>query len=102
MRVSSTCLVRVDPNRYSLPASAAGKTVLVRATADQIRVVADGELIAAHPRSFERDQLVCDPWHVYPSGFYLSVLEKKLGAVRRTVCYVGFATPDTERARPYF
>lgn len=38
MRVSSTCLVRVDRNRYSVPASAAGQAVSVRTTADQVRV----------------------------------------------------------------
>lgn len=75
MRVSSTCLVRVDRNRYSIPASAAGQAVSVRTTAEQVRVVAHGEVIAAHPRAFGRDQLICDPWH------YLPVLEKKPGAL---------------------
>jgi len=87
MRVSSTCLVRVDRNRYSVPASAAGKAVSVRTTADQIRVVAHGELIAAHPRSFERDQLVCDPWH------YLPVLDKKPGALRNGAPFVTWDLP---------
>ena len=76
LRVSSTCLVRVDRNRYSVPAAFAGKAVSIRITADQIRVVTNGEVVAAHPRSFGRDQLVCDPWH------YLPVLEKKPGALR--------------------
>lgn len=66
MRVSSTCLVRVDRNRYSVPARAAGQAVSVRTTADQVRIVAQGEVIAAHPRVFGRDQLICDPWHLYP------------------------------------
>lgn len=87
MRVSSTCLVRVDRNRYSVPASAAGKAVSVRTTADQVRIVANGELIAAHPRSFERDQLVCDPWH------YLPVLEKKPGALRNGAPFVTWDLP---------
>jgi transposase len=52
MRASSTCLVRVDRNRYSVPASAAGQTVSVRTTADQVRVVAQGVVIAAHCRVF--------------------------------------------------
>ena len=87
MRVSSTCLVRVDHNRYSVPASAAGKAVSVRTTADQIRVVAHGELIAAHPRVFERGQLVCDPWH------YLPVLDKKPGALRDGAPFVTWDLP---------
>lgn len=76
MRVSSSCLVRVDRNRYSVPASAAGQAVSVRTTADQVRVVAHGEVIAAHPRVFGRDQLICDPWYYHP------VLERKPGALR--------------------
>lgn len=54
LRVSSTCLVRVDRNRYSVPAGAAGQAVSVRTTADQVRVVADGVIIAAHSRVFGR------------------------------------------------
>ena len=55
MRVSSTCLVRVDRNRYSVPASAAGQAVSVRITAEQVRIVAHGEMIAAHPSAFGHD-----------------------------------------------
>ena len=91
MRVSSTCLVRVDRNRYSVPASAAGQAVSVRTTADQIRIVAHGEVIAAHPRVFGRDQLVCDPWH------YLPVLEKKPGALRNGAPFVMWDLPSPIR-----
>ncbi|EEG09141.1 IS21 family transposase [Pseudogulbenkiania ferrooxidans] len=72
LRVSSTCLVTVDRNRYSVPAEWAGKVVSVRVSASTIRVVADGQEQARHVRRFGRDQLVCEPWH------YLSVLETKL------------------------
>ncbi len=87
MRVSSTCLVRVDRNRYSVPASVAGQAVSVRTTADQVRVVAHGEVIAAHPRGFGREQLICDPWH------YLPVLEKKPGALRNGAPFVTWDLP---------
>ena len=87
MRVSSTCLVKVDRNRYSVPARSAGQAVSVRTTADQVRVVAQGELIAAHPRAFGRDQLICDPWH------YLPVLEKKPGALRNGAPFVTWDLP---------
>ena len=87
MRVSSTCLVRVDRNRYSVPAHAAGQAVSVRTTAEQVRVVAHGEVIAVHPRVFGRDQLICDPWH------YLPVLEKKPGALRDGAPFVAWDLP---------
>jgi transposase len=76
LRVSSTCLIRVDRNRYSVPAAWAGRVVSVRLTAERLRVVAEGQVVAEHARRFGRDQLICDPWH------YLPVLEKKPGALR--------------------
>lgn len=79
MRVSSTCLVRVDCNRYSVPAGWAGKAVSVRLYANHIWIVADNAIQAEHSRCFARDQLVCNPWH------YLPVLEKKPGALRHTL-----------------
>ncbi len=79
VRVSSTCLVVLDRNRYSVPAEFAGRAVSVRSTATEIRVVADGAVIAEHARRFGRDQLICDPWH------YLPVLERKPGALRNGV-----------------
>ena len=87
LRVSSTCLVNADRNRYSVPAGYVGQAVSVRMTADQVRVVANGEVIAAHSRVFGRDQLVCDPWH------YLPVLEKKPGAIRDGAPFVTWDLP---------
>jgi hypothetical protein len=49
--------------------------------------VADGEVIAAHPRGFGRDQLICDPW------YYLPVLEKKPGALRNGAPFVAWDLP---------
>ena len=76
LRVSSTCLVMLDRNRYSVPAAFAGHAVSVRSTATQISIVAESTLIAQHARRFGRDQLICDPWH------YLPILERKPGALR--------------------
>ena len=70
LRVSSTCLVALDRNRYSVPAAFAGRAVSVRSTANSVRIVADGAVIAEHARRFGRDQLICDPWH------YLPILER--------------------------
>jgi hypothetical protein len=92
LRVSSTCLVNVDRNRYSVPADWAGKVVSVRVTAGAVLVVADGQPVAEHPRQFGRDQLVCDPWH------YLPVLEKKPGALRNGAPFQGWDLPASIRA----
>jgi len=79
MRVSNTCLVVLDRNRYSVPAEFAGRVVSARTTATQVRIVADGVVIAEHARRFGRDLLICDPWH------YLPILERKPGALRNGV-----------------
>jgi hypothetical protein len=46
--VSSTCLVVLDRNRYSVPAEFAGRAVSLRSTATEVRIVADGAVIAEH------------------------------------------------------
>jgi len=76
MRVSSTCLVKVDHNRYSVPAEWVNRVVSVRLTAGRIRLVAERQVLAEHARCYGRNQLVCDPWH------YLPILEQKPGALR--------------------
>ena len=80
--------MKVDRNRYSVPARFAGQAVSVRTTVNLVRVVAQGEVIAAHARQFSRDQLICDPWH------YLPVLEKKPGALRNGAPFVEWALPN--------
>lgn len=87
LRVSSTCLVRVDRNRYSVPADHAGKAVSVRLSAERVRIVAEGSVIAEHGRRFGRDQLICDPWH------YLPVLEKKPGSLRNGAPFLEWDLP---------
>jgi hypothetical protein len=86
-RVTSLCLIRIDRNRYSVPAQWANRVVSVRVTGDRIRMVAEGQLIAEHVRQFGRDQLICDPWH------YLPILEKKPGALRHGAPFVSWDLP---------
>jgi len=81
-RVASTCTVAYDRNRYSVPAVYAGARVSLRASAERIVVVAEGEPIAAHPRRFARERWVLDPWH------YLPPLERKPGALRNGAPFV--------------
>ena len=86
-RVNSLCLIRIDRNRYSVPAQWANPAVSVRLTADRVRVVANGQVIAEHERQFGRDHLICDPWH------YLPILEKKPGALRHGAPFVTWDLP---------
>ena len=61
VRASTTCLIMADHNRYSVDARAAGRMVLVRAHAERIVVLLEGEVVAVPPRQFRRDQIIYDP-----------------------------------------
>ena len=91
-RVSHLCLIRIDRNRYSVPAHWANTVVSVRLTADCVRIVAEGQMIAEHVRCFGRDQLICDPWH------YLPILEKKPGAIRHGAPFQTWDLPVSIKA----
>jgi transposase len=87
VRVSSTALVHVDRNRYSVDCRYAGRTVSLRVHADRIVTVADGKLVGEHVRSFERERTFFDPWH------YVAALEKKPGALRNGAPFKDWALP---------
>lgn len=88
LKVSRTCLVRLDRNNYSVPAQWVGQTVSVRVSAYSLSIVAGGETIAEHQRSFVRDEMVCNPWHDLP------VLEKKPGALRHGIPFQAWDLPE--------
>lgn len=61
----ATSLFRVhfDGNRYSVPARHAGTRVRIRAYADKVLFYRQDQLIASHPRSYERGCDIVDPEH---------------------------------------
>ncbi len=75
-RVSSTSLVSVARNRYSVPCVWAGHRVSVRLYPDRVVIVADQTVVAEHARGVDRDQVVYDWQH------YLPLVERKPGALR--------------------
>ena len=87
-RGSSQLLVSFDRNRYSVNAMAAGRSVEVRAYADRIILVMSGTTVGVHKRHLGRDKVIYDPWH------YLSVLEKKPGALRNGAPFKQWNLPD--------
>jgi hypothetical protein len=91
VRVSSTALVHVDRNRYSVDCCYAGKTVSLRTYAERIVAMADGKIVGEHVRSFERDRTFFDPWH------YVAALEKKPGALRNGAPFKDWALPPALR-----
>ena len=53
-RVSSTCLIHLERNRYSVPASFANRPVSLRVYPDKLVVVAEDHVICEHPRIIDR------------------------------------------------
>lgn len=87
-RVGTTALVSYDCNRYSANASAVGKAVMIRAYANRIVIIDDGNIIGEHCRQFGRDKVIYDPWH------YLEVLTRKPGALRNGAPFKGWELPQ--------
>lgn len=79
-RVSPTCLIHLERNRYSVPASFANRPVSVRLYADKIVIVAEGHVVAEHNRLINRDHKKSVT--VYEWRHYLAVLQRKPGAIR--------------------
>ena len=80
-RVSSTCLITHEYNRYSVPASFANRPVSLRVYADRLVIVAEAKVIAVHERVFTRDHSTAGKT-VYDWRHYLSVVQRKPGALR--------------------
>jgi transposase len=86
-RVSPTCLVTFERNRYSVPASYANRPISLRVYADRLVFAAESQIIAEHARVISNKHgpgVTRYDWH-----HYLSVLQRKPGALRN-------GTPFTE------
>lgn len=53
-RVSPTCLITFERNRYSVPASFANRPVSLRIYPERLVVAAEGNILCEHPRIIER------------------------------------------------
>lgn len=79
-RVSPTCLVIFEHNRYSVPAAFANRVVSLRAYAERIVLVAEAEVVAEHARVFNRGKGAGQT--IYDWRHYLAVVQRKPGALR--------------------
>ena len=75
-RVSSTCLVAVARNRYSVPCEWAGQMVSTRLYPGRVDVAAGDALVASHARQTNRGQTAYDWQH------YIDLVQRKPGALR--------------------
>ena len=87
-RVSSLSLVRYRTNDYSVPVAYGYRDVLVRGYVNEVAISCGSEVIARHPRSYDRDDFVYDPVH------YLPLLERKIGALDQAAPLQGWALPE--------
>ena len=81
-RVSPTCLIHFDRNRYSVPASFANRPVSVRVYPERIVVAAEGQIVCEHIRVFARSHERTSTTTVFDWRHYLAVLQRKPGALR--------------------
>jgi len=92
-RVSATALIHYQRNRYSVPCEWVNTVVSLRAYPEHLLVVApDGNSVRLS-RSFDRDQTLYDWTH------YISLIERKPGALRNGAPFKGMPEPLQELQR---
>jgi hypothetical protein len=87
-RVTSLSLVRYRTNDYSVPVAYGHREVLVKGFVHEVVICAANEVIARHPRSYEREDMIFDPLH------YLALLEQKTNALDQAAPLQGWALPE--------
>ena len=80
-RVSPTCLISFERNRYSVPASFANRPVSLRVYPDRLVVAAEGQILCEHERVIQRSHHL-PPRTIYDWRHYLAVIQRKPGALR--------------------
>jgi transposase len=86
-RVSSTCLVAVARNRYSVPCELAGQMVSTRLYPNRVAVVANDAVVASHERLRDEGQTGYDWQH------YIALVQRKPGALRNGAPFADLPEP---------
>jgi len=86
--VSSLSLVRYRLNDYSVPTTYGHREVFVRGYVHEVVIACGGEVIARHPRSYEREDFVFEPLH------YLALIEQKINALDQAAPLAGWVLPE--------
>src|ERR1700686_2820862 len=87
-RVSSQLLVRYRGPHYSVPPAYGHREVLIRGYVHEVVISCGAEVIARHPRSYEREDFVFDPLH------YLALIEQKLNVLDQAAPLAGWQLPE--------
>ena len=87
VRVSSTCLVSIGRNRYSVPCELVGQWVSSRLYPTRVAVAADDALVASHARLPDQGQVGYDWQH------YIPLIQRKPGALRNGAPFADMPGP---------
>jgi transposase len=87
-RVTSLALVRYRTNDYSVPVEWGHREVLVKGFVHEVVICAASEVIARHPRSYDREDMIFNPLH------YLALLEQKTNALDQARPLAGWDLPE--------
>jgi len=85
---SSLSLVRFDSNDYSVPVHCAHHLIVVKGFMQRVELCRKGEVVATHPRLWEKEQVRFEPLH------YLALLERKPGALDHARPLEGWPLPE--------
>ncbi len=91
-RVSPTCLISFERNRYSVPASFANRPVSLRVYPDRLVVAAEGNILCEHVRVIQRSHKL-PPQTIYDWRHYLAVVQRKPGALRNGAPFLELPIP---------
>lgn len=75
-KVSSTCLVAIERNRYSVPCELVGQRVSTRLYPNRVEIATDEAIVASHARLPNRGNICYDWQH------YIALIQRKPGALR--------------------
>ena len=87
-RVNSLSLVRYRNNDYSVPTAYGHQKVLIRGYVHEVIIASGADVIARHPRSYEREDFVFNPLH------YLELIEQKTNALDQAAPLSHWKLPD--------
>ena len=86
-KVSSTCLVAVERNRYSVPCELAGQRVSTRLYPCRVEIATDETIVASHTRLVNRGHISYDWQH------YIALIQRKPGALRNGAPFADMPAP---------
>ena len=86
-KVSSTCLVAVARNRYSVPCELAGQRVCTRLYPSRVEIATDEAIVASHVRAANEGHICYDWQH------YIALIQRKPGALRNGAPFADMPQP---------